>query len=153
MNNTKGLILISVLIFINLIVLLVTIGFTASELQMRMSSNQLQQAQILQTARFGLKTAYQALKQHPPACQIPVCSSYELAKQPVSWWHSGVTCHGKFMRENYYYVVEQLTGKDQYWRITVRAEQAVKDGAAVILQATFALSGQVDCLQSWRQLR
>ena len=150
----KGLVLVSVLVFINLIVLLVTISFIASELQMRMSSNQLQQAQILQTAQVGLKTAYQALKQHPPACQIPICSSYELAKQPASWWHSVVTCHGKFMGENYYYVVERLPSKDQYWRITIRAEQAVKCGAVVILQETVDLSKQaLFYLQSWRQLR
>lgn len=172
---SKGLILISVLIFMNLIMLLVTIGFTASELQWRMSNNQLQQTQVMQTAQYGLKTAYLQLKQHPACCQISMYSSYDLSIKSASWWHSTKTCHGNFAGQNYYYVIEPLAIDNclsideslavQYWRITVRAEQAVKNGATVMLQAIVVLSARstdkcpvprhqlTSYLQSWRELR
>ncbi|MGD9108446.1 MAG: hypothetical protein PVI75_04675 [Gammaproteobacteria bacterium] len=155
----------------NLIMLLVTIGFTADELQWRMSNNQLQQAQVIQTAQFGLKTAYLQLKQHHDSCQISMYSSYDLLMKPASWWHSTKTCHGKFDGQNYYYVVEPLAVDNclsinsslaiKYWRITVRAEQ---NGAAEMLQVTIALPIKptdkcpvprhqlTSYLRSWREL-
>ncbi|MGD9153052.1 MAG: hypothetical protein PVG30_05300 [Gammaproteobacteria bacterium] len=172
----KGLILISVLIFMNLIMLLVAIGFTADELQWRMSNNQLQQAQVMQTAQFGLKAAYLQLKQqHPGDCQISKYSSYELSIKSASWWHSAKTCHGEVAGQNYYYVIEPLVIDNclsingshavKYWRITVKAEQAIKNGATAMLQATIVLPIKptdkcpvsrhqvTSYLRSWRQLR
>jgi len=173
--RNKGLILISVLIFINLIVLLVTIGFTISELQLRMSNNQLQHARVMQAAQFGLKTALQQMQQNPPHCQIDIHSTHDLSIKSASWWHSAQICHGKFGQLNYYYVVEPLQINNclyfdggsavKYWRITVRAEQAAKNRAAAILQETIALPTKQTQVcpttryelsayeQSWRRLR
>jgi Tfp pilus assembly protein PilX len=173
--HNKGLILISVLIFINLIILLVTIGFTISELQLRMSNNQLQHTQVTQAAQFGLQAARKLLQQHPLSCQIPLQSTYDLSTKSAAWWHSAQICHGKFGKQNYYYVVEPLqinnclyfdgSSAVKYWRITVRAEQAAGNKAVAILQETVALPTKetgtcpttryklTSYEQSWRQLR
>lgn len=170
--NNRGLILISVLIFINLIIFLVTIGFTISELQLRMSNNQLQSAKLIQTAQFGLKSARKIMQQHPLNCQIEIASTHDLSIKSSAWWHLAQTCHGQFAGQKYYYVVEPLQVNNclyftenqaaKYWRITVRAEQ---NQAAVILQETMALSAKPtgtcpttkyklsSYVQSWRQLR
>lgn len=178
MNNLSkinGLILISVLIFINLIILLVMIGFIFSELQLRMSNNQLQRGRVMQVAQFGLKAARLQMQQHPLNCQIAILSTHDLSIKSASWWHSAQTCHGKFNQLNYYYVVEPLQVNNclyfdgssavKYWRITVRAEQAAGNKAAAILQETVALPAKqtqacpttryklFSYEQSWRQLR
>lgn len=173
-KQANGLILISVLIFISLIILLVMIGFTCSELQLRMCDNQLQLKQVMQAAQFGLKAACLQMQRRPPNCQIVLLSTHDLSIKSAAWWHSAQTCHGKFDQLNYYYVIEPLqinnclyingSSAVKYWRITVRAEQALGNRLAAILQETIALPANetgtcpttkyklTSHEQSWRQL-
>jgi Tfp pilus assembly protein PilX len=174
-NNSSGMILISVLIFMTLITLLVTTGLGVGELQMRMSSNTQQQVQVFQVAQAGIKDAFENLRHSNVSCQIAIHSAYDLLTKSRSWWQSDISCHKKLADYNYYYVVESLqinpcltfadSSAVQYWRITTRAERSDKNTAVTILQATIVLPAVSDELceaskhqllnvwQSWRQLR
>ena len=83
-DRCAGMILISMLIFMSLITLLVTIGLESAELQMRMSNNSRQQAQTFQVAQYGLQQAYMAVKDREVHCQLSLHSVYDLSVMPAS---------------------------------------------------------------------
>lgn len=176
MTKEKGLVFMIVLIFIDAIFLLVTIGLMMNELQNRMNVNFRISIQNLLTAESGLKMAYEDLKKKRVSCLLnePI-SSYYLLQKPRSWWLSNITCHRQFVHQNFQYIIEPLSvdpcavsnGKRsvRYYRITVRTEISKKYSYDTILQGTFILPEHVTkpCnqkerklivgRQSWRQLR
>ena len=176
MARQKGIVLITVLMFVSLISLLVMMNLMNSGLQRQMNANTRFTIRNFLVAQAGLEIAYRALNAGDRRCiLLKPMSSYHLLMKTQMWWHSGISCHSQFDHRKIQYVIEPL-GVDscatldkvhsvQYYRITVRAESSNDDFAETILQGTVVypyyfpmekcekgkreLSG---IWQSWRQL-
>ena len=102
MFNQRGIILVSVLIFLFLLSLLALHGLSNSQLQTKISSNLLLQAQELQALEAGL-TAGEILAANP---QKSTCVIVESTVQP---WSNNNHCAAQFDNLTINYLVEELS--------------------------------------------
>ncbi|MEO8402079.1 MAG: hypothetical protein ABI597_09855 [Gammaproteobacteria bacterium] len=172
-NSHTGFILITVLIFLQVLSLL---GWYAVEnvlLEIKTSRNFIKQSRLLNHAELFLEQIEQEVLVQLPSCQISPMNPEATMNQTITWWQS-VSCAGNFQRFQYYYIVESL-GADpcaylahnrssaDYYRITLFfTSESIQ--SKVFLQSTIVLPIQLSqqCnekrhevqlgRQSWREI-
>jgi len=171
----KGMVLVSVLLVMNLMSLFLLLGLETSSLEKQMSGYQLEMEQAEQSLQIVLLGAFKTLRAGQLHCVIHALSANELLNKETAWWKSGATCQAIWRGKKLQYVVEPLQEDPclaindhvgvQYWRMTVRSENAFNHATRHLLQATVALPTQLlkrcrvtvksitSYWQSWRQIK
>ena len=153
---SKGFVLFTVLIFLQLFSLISLQGITAISMNIKSCRDLWQRNRhrqeinhLLHRLEFHLLSEKERV-----ACLISTTLPEELAQKPISWWQQ-FSCSGIFLEKRYYYVVEAL-GKDscaaikydtnhiviaEYYRITLLFLQGQANDQVALFQSTVAKAG------------
>jgi len=138
-DKLKGFVLLTVLLFMQILALLALHVLEQALLANKMSQAHYQHYLLFSEAEAVLKIA----EAHAPACEIAITNSQQLIKFPLVFWRS-LSCSGIFSNFQYYYVTESL-GEDpcadlsyqnmtaNYFRVTLLA--ILNNNAKILLQS------------------
>ena len=145
-KKQKGSLLVSVLLFLTMASLVVTITLHASLLQIRMSQGFKIKNALLQEAELGLKQASLQEPANNLPCRLRVQNETFFVNKSKAWWLSSAVCQMAIQDSTVSYVVEDLptdaclhigTQGVALFRMTVFALSQNKK-QHVLLQATYA---------------
>lgn len=174
-TRQSGIVLVTVLIFLQLFAILNLYALEASWLEVKMSRYAWQSQEALIAAENALSKAEKKLIHQIPHCLVPMMPTSELMMHPLSWWQLWA-CTDKFYLFQYYYVtedlgedscadIEQYAGRAHYYRITLLSVVKKLSNQRIILQSTVIKPDNVkqSCNQShhtatigrqmWRELK
>lgn len=170
-NKQKGIVLIVVMLFMQILTMLGLYSLNSSLLETKMSRQMWYRNLLVQHTEEMLIASEKEVIEKVPSCLVTPTSSQILKKQPKDWWQSGIACSILSNSEfDFYYVVESL-GEDNcayfdsqnkiadYYRLTLLGIDKRMDGS-VMLQSTVArpvppgrekhiVSG---CQEGWRRV-
>ena len=107
-NKNNGVILLTVLIFMQILILLNWCVLERAWLSQKSSKNFMMQDKLQYSSKQILSEIELMLTTQTVGCMIPITNSIELVHKPLTWWQSAITCSGNFQEFHYYYVVEPL---------------------------------------------
>lgn len=152
MKKSSGMILLSTLIFLQIITLLTLCVMQIAFKEARSAHAISIRHTLLINAESALIHLGYALP-NLTECHISPTSSAILAARPLAWWQSLASCKGQIRETDYYYVIESLGADNcavlqthpnylvaQYQRITVLARLYQSQ---IMLQTTVAVSSPI----------
>lgn len=145
----RGMALLIVLLFLQIMTMLGLYSLSSSLLSEKMNSENWQKESTILVMDELLRTIAIQLQNEIPPCVMMKSNSLNLLTKSMDWWQSSITCKGCFHQEQYYYVIEQLgedpcaqfAGKDMrqlavhYFRIWLLT-MVKKTNMKIILQST-----------------
>lgn len=108
-NREKGLVLIIVLIFLQVLFLLGWCALQMNTLEIKMNHDAWVQFSMRSLSEQALSKVEMQIDGNLQNCKIPVTG--DLSTKSISWWQSVSSCAGNFQTFAYYYRVE-LLGED-----------------------------------------
>ncbi len=106
--RNKGMILISVLIFLQVATFFILQALRLSTIETKQSHLALQKLTATFLTVRALHKIEQQIINNSQMCRIPVTDLKTLLTRPLDWWQSFSTCGGYFENLEYYFVVEEL---------------------------------------------
>lgn len=108
-KKQRGSLLVSVLLFLVVASLLVTLALNSSLLQVRMSQHFTDQDQLLQIAEQGLTEASQQLPRVHLNCQLNEQNEAFFLNKDKPWWLSTSACQSTIKEAKVSYIIENLS--------------------------------------------
>lgn len=176
-NTAQGMILFTMLLFLQLLALLGLAAVLNINLVLKRLIFAWQREDFVQQGMAVLAQLESQAIRHLPYCIIPVTSSRILSEKPLSWWATS-TCHDNSNQIEYYYVIEKLgtnfcasmrkEGENQafaanYYRITLNVLPIKQGFTSLKWQTTLTIPSDepINCSspyqvswgrQSWREI-
>jgi hypothetical protein len=152
LNKDRGYMLLTVIIFLQILACLGVYGLLSVSTSLRSSEHRMMRETNFLAAKQALREVERAVMVEGVTCLIPVTLSSDLANKPLDWWQQKA-CYMYQPNYSYYYVIEWLQDDEcgligkynenhiltaKYYRITLFTVFADMKAAKLILQSTLA---------------